>query len=186
MKLIMILISALIILNGCAPAREIPNDESASTNLSDNEETELLPNSPAVVYASEWSEISFISNFAKTSVGVGAHFTTSRNACGKDAYGAISLQAWNALATQANYLALNPPNGPDYCVPIPDNNIYLGRAGLSAEIKTDRGKFVLYENMGNEICSKIQDHLVSDHLLQAMSQVIEAADKEDCANGWGN
>ena len=180
----MILLFALILLNGCAPSRRFANEELPPT--SDGEDTGLSPQSAAVIYASDWSEISFISNYAKTSISVGAHFTTSRNACGKDAYGAIALQDWNTIALQSNYLVQNPPTGPDYCVPIPDNNLYLGRAGISAEMKTSYGKIILFENIGNEICSKIQDHAVSDTLLQAISHVIETADKEDCPNGWGS
>ena len=161
------------------PTKNIPPPQA------DNNEG-LAPNSPNITYASGWSEIDITANMAKTKVTVGAHFGTSRNACGKDAYGAIELATWNSLAKNANLAIQNEPRALDYCVPIPDDNIYLNRGGLSVEVKTPTGNRALYDIKNGEICSTVQDDATSQALLDAINQVIEAADKEDCPNGWGS
>src|SRR5690242_4977350 len=65
-------------------------------------EPDLNPVSPNVVYADGWNEIVIVANSAKTRVGVGAHLTTNRNKCGRDAYSSIELAEWNDIAKNTN------------------------------------------------------------------------------------
>src|SRR4051812_8057937 len=73
------------------------------------------PESQIVTSAKGWSNIVITANMAKTDVGAGAHFATTRNACGKDAYGALSLESWNNLAKNANLSVQGLTRDPDYC-----------------------------------------------------------------------
>ncbi len=146
----------------------------------------LTPLSPSITYASGWSMMTITANYAKTVVDVGAHFNTSRNACGKDAYGAIGLEAWNKISLNTNTAIKDGLTLTDYCVPLPEDNIYLARIGINVEVKLERRTETLYEIKDGQICSSIRNHQVSDELLNALTQVIIDADKEDCPNGWGS
>jgi len=161
---------------------------------------ELSPTSPKVVYALGWASIEINANYAKTIVSIGSHFTTNRNACGKDAYGAIELDTWNSLAKNANLALQQPPREDTYCVD-PPTDTYKYMDG-TVEIKTisqDSGSSgndvnnehglksrALFEVKDGQICSTIADKAVSDALLAAINKIIVIADKEDCPNGWGS
>lgn len=172
----------LIGTQGCNSGHE---NSAAPPPSSNTEHPDNHQNAPEIVFATGWAAMVITANLAKTEVGVGAHFTTTRNACGKDAYGALSLEDWNNFATQANIAVQGLSQDPDYCVPLPEDD-YLTRGGLSVDIKLPHETRTLYEVRGDQICSSIQNHQASDALLKAISNVISAADKEDCPNGWGS
>jgi hypothetical protein len=72
-------------------------------------------------YAEGWSEIVIIANYARTTVTPAAHFATSRNGCGKEEYGAIGLEDWNALAKTINSAVLADLLTEETCFPMPDD-----------------------------------------------------------------
>jgi len=150
------------------------------------EEEELTPISSQVSYAVGWTEMIITANYAKTTVTTGAHFGTSRNACGKDAYGAIQLEVWNSLADNVNLAIEQEPSREEHCVSIPEDNLYLNRTGLTVDLKMDNGNRSLFEIKDGQICTAIKDHDASKALIEAINSVIIAADKEECPNGWGS
>jgi hypothetical protein len=83
--------------------------------------TGSTPAASTLVYADGWSDLTIIANQAKTEVSPGGHFSTSRNACGKEAYGAIDLAEWNAIAQGANAAVAAHPLAEETCFPLPDS-----------------------------------------------------------------
>jgi len=131
-----------------------------------------------------WTELSWIANSAKTRISTGGHFTTSRNACGKEAYGGVELEAWNKMTTALNLAVQKEPLREDYCVSIPETPPYMDGA---VDVKIAGGTLrTIYQLKGDQICSTVQDSKISDDLLSAITRIIAAADKEDCPNGWGS
>lgn len=149
------------------------------------QETGLPAVSPDVVYAKDWSELVIQANFAKTTLTPGAHFLTTRNACGREVYGTVDLETWNGVAKYSNLAIQDPPSQTDYCVkaPMDSNEKYMD--GI-VEIQLAHEKRTLLELKNDEICSTIADHKVADELLKYINKVIMAADKEECPNGWGS
>lgn len=168
----------MLILSGCN------SESSQSVNPNQEQDGGLSPTSPELVYSSGWTEMVIRANSAKTTVDPGAHFATNRNACGKDAYGAIDLEDWNALAKYTN-LAIEGESRPeDHCVDPPaEANKYMDG---TVEVKTPSGIKVLFEVKDWQICTRIKDAQVSDTLLKTIEKIILQADKEDCPNGWGS
>src|SRR5690242_5065026 len=83
-------------------------------------EEELTPTSNDVTYSSGWTEAVIVANSAKTTVDIGAHFSTTRNACGREAYGPIDLVIWNKFALNTNLAALKiQSGGTPYCTAPP-------------------------------------------------------------------
>jgi hypothetical protein len=168
---------------GCG-SPENKNNALHKQNDTPPDAEELSPTSSNVVYADHWSDITITANYAKTVVDVGAHFITSRNACGKDAYGAIELELWNTISKNANLATSTPPRQEDLCID-PPTDTYKYMDG-TVEIKIDDKKETLYEFKGGQICSRIQDPEINKKLIDSINQIIQLADKEDCPNGWGS
>lgn len=144
----------------------------------------LPATSPNVIYATGWSVMIIHANYAKTTIDSGAHLTTDRNACGKDAYAAIALDEWNNFSKNVNLAIQKPPVQDEYCVS-PPTDTYKYMDG-SVKITTDHGERLLYETVDYQICSTISDHKLSDTLLALINQLILDADKTNCPNGWGS
>ncbi len=185
-KLLLILIFLTLI--GCNGGSErtvnpsVPDPVPPHDTGEDN--TDLNPTSPQVTYASKWTSVTLLANSAKTIIDSLGHFSTNRNACGKDAYGSIALEVWNPLAKNLNLAIEKDPPYNDYCIPIPEtNNKYMDG---TVEIKMEQGNRKLYELRDNQICSTIADPQVSDILFGIINKLIIIADKEDCPNGWGS
>ena len=146
-------------------------------------EITLTPVSKNIIYAIGWSDLLINANYAKTTVTVAAHFSTTRNACGKEAYGPIEMDAWNDLATHMNAAIKAGPSRNEYCVAAPLDGKYMDG---TVEVKVNGATRTLYEFKDWQICSTIEDHKTSDALLALLNQLIILADKEDCPNGWGS
>ncbi len=169
--------------------REYPqNMNYAGEDLPENTPIDLTPYSPAVVYADGWRDAVIMANFAKTTVDVGAHFATSRNACGKDAFGAIDLATWNQFSKSLNSALKMPARTEDqyYCVSPPMDTSKWLDGTLEVNLPPPQKSRILYELRDGQICSSIQDKAVSDVLLEVVQKIIVAADREDCPNGWGS
>jgi hypothetical protein len=180
-KLIPTLILILLLM-ACGPGN---SRRSNGQNLPPDFE-ELSPTSSRVVYPDGWEEITINANWAKTLVNTTAHFTTSRNACGKDAYGAFDLETWNNLSKDLNAMLKMPRLQEDFCVDPPETPDYKFMDG-SVELKPDNSnvKQTVFEYKDGRICSRIKDPKLSNKLLNLIQKVIIMADKEDCTNGWG-
>jgi hypothetical protein len=140
--------------------------------------------SDQVVYAEGWSEALIQANYAKTVIDTTGHFSTTRNACGKDAFGVLSVEDWNLFAKSLNEISKEGLSSNEYCVPAPEDVSRFMDGEV--ELKLDQGKKTLYQYKSYEICSNIQNHQVSDQLLQVINKIIAHADQEDCPNGWGS
>ncbi len=176
-----------LILTGCATdenKNHAPGELPAQSTPPAPPVDELTPISPNVVYSTGWGEMTVNANYAKTTITLGAHFATNRNACGKDAYGSIDLELWNALAKNTNLAIQGGTRTEMNCVD-PPTETYKFMDG-TVEVKLAQGTRTLYELKNGQICSSIQDKVVSDALLRAINQLIVVADKEDCPNGWGS
>jgi hypothetical protein len=201
MKKLNLLLILGFIVSGCAEKREstqvVPpsNDSPATTPAAPNQparedHSNLPPPPPEAVLATGWVEIVINANSARTTVTNVAHFSTTRNACGKDAYGVINLDVWNSLTKSLNDVSKVDPNAPsalasgtNYCVPIPETYPYMND---TVEVKSEQGKKLLYENKDGQICSAVADPQVSNALLADIQKIILLADKEECPNGWGS
>jgi hypothetical protein len=127
-----------------------------------------------------------VANQAKTDVDSSAHFDTSRNACGREADGALAAQLWNQLANDVNLILLVPPL-PDRtpnCMDIPDGNRMDGTVDVYND-KVKREVF-FYRAGDSQVCSTIQNTQLAMDMLNALTQLVTLADKEDCPNGWGH
>ncbi len=142
--------------------------------------------------AEGWSQLIMIANYAKTTLDSMAHFNTSRNACGKDAYGAIqSSELWNQMVEYINAAIQAQPRSEAYCTPnsqeLDANGYYKKSMDGNVEIKlADGSKRQLFETRGSDICTLIQDPALAKGLLSVLNQLVLIADKEDCPHGWGS
>jgi hypothetical protein len=185
---ILITFTFLNLLTSCGPKSTINFQPVPLENFPSEEE--LMPYSSQVVYAKNWSEIIIHANFAKTTITIGAHFSTTRNACGRDAYGAIPLQAWNKLAQSINQ-AVSTPLGEEYCMPeaqeLDSQGYYKKHVDGSVEIKLDDKKtLVLFLVRDGQICTHLKDHALAETLHQGLNNQVAQADREECPNGWGS
>lgn len=146
------------------------------------------PNTPDVpsVKAIGWDSMVIHANWAKTDVTTGAHFATSRNACGKPAYGAIDGALWNTLATQMNAALKLATLETETCVDTVYTTDNKSMDGTVDVILSTTGKKTFLESKGSQICHKISDPQVATDLIASIQTIIVQADKEDCPNGWGS
>ena len=174
----------LFLILGCGLHSNKENPYLDSSNQGSNSAVELNPTSPDIVYSEGWNELIIRANSAKTTIDTYAHFKTDRNACGRDAYGAIHLDDWNNLAKGVNFSIEKGPANSWHCVPTPqeDRKYMDGTVEISAGGK----KRILYQIMDGLICSSVGDPFTSNLLLSAINNIIIIADKEDCPNGWGS
>lgn len=139
-----------------------------------------------------WTQLIMFANSAKTTIDTMAHFNTNRNACGKDAYGVIRpSDLWNKLIKYTNLAIKNPPRTEEYCTSthqeLDSNGYYKKYMDGSVQAVVDGGtKRTLFEQKGSDICTTIDDPLVSNTLFTILNQIVLIADKEDCPNGWGS
>lgn len=166
--------TATITLGGCAP------DPSPYRN-SAQEAAPPAPD-PTISYAEGWNSLLITANFAKTSADTAGHYSTSRNACGKDADGAMDIAAWNRFAKAMNAAlaarALTEPR----CSALQAVSKFDG----TAEAQLPNGKRLLLEVRGMDLCSTVDDAELTRELFEAVSSVVDLADKEECPNGWGS
>jgi len=47
-------------------------------------------------------------------------------------------------------------------------------------------KRALFETKGDQICTTIKDQQLAQQLIQNIGKLVDTADKQDCANGWGH
>jgi hypothetical protein len=47
-------------------------------------------------------------------------------------------------------------------------------------------KRALFETKGDQICTTIQNQQLAAQLIQNIGKLVDTADKQDCANGWGH
>ncbi|NBU21076.1 hypothetical protein EBS43_06655, partial [bacterium] len=111
-------------------------------------------------------------------------------ACGRDAYGAIPLQAWNKLAQSINQ-AVSTLLGEEYCMPeaqeLDSQGYYKKHVDSSVEIKLDDKKtLVLFLVRDGQICTHLKDHALAETLHQGLNNQVAQADREECPNGWGS
>ena len=178
-----------ILLAGCGSPntnKGLPEKEKKQELPADED---LFPISKSILHAEGWEKLTIKANSAKTEVNTTAHFNTDRNACGKNAYGSMNKMSWEILTQGLNdavvQMAAQPrtPLAPEYCVDRPDTvEKFLDE---SATLKLERGEILLFEVKDGQICTKIQNKKLSNDLLNAITDVILLADKEDCANGYG-
>lgn len=187
LKTLFIISSLAALLNACANPSPLGLSDPEPTTAPDEE---LTPYSNEVTYARKWSEIILHANFAKTIITLGAHLSTSRNACGRDAYGAIPLEEWNTLAQAANS-AVDSPLGPETCFEEAqelDQNGYIKKhVDGSVQIKLENQQTLdLFYAQEGQICTHLKDRTLAQHLLHQLDQEVIRADREDCPNGWGS
>ena len=172
----------LLALSGCgpsaAPTQPAPAPDSGSAGAA-------APGPPAAESAVGWQKTSTIANWAKTSVDNTGHFVTSRNACGRPADGALALEKWNSLVMAVNTALTLTPLSESKCVDIPRQSKMDGLAEAQVGDR-DTDKRQLIDARGYQLCSKIPDPQLVISIFKGMSAVVEAADKEECPNGWGS
>ena len=187
MTWIFCILSILTLTVACGTA---PSPQDLSDSSENTADEELSPYSPQVIYATQWSEVMIQSNFAKTTISVGAHFSTTRNACGRDAYGAIPLNSWNELAEALNQ-AVNTSLSEEYCMPEAqelDQNGYIKKhIDGSVQIKLESKKMLeLFQAKDGMICTQLQDRKLAEKLHRSLNTQVIRADQEDCPHGWGS
>lgn len=171
-------LSALsIIATGCV------SKSDSQVNASDQPVPAASPSAPVANYAVGWNQVLIMANYAKTTVDRIGHWATTRNACGKDADGAIELQFWNQLADSVNKAIAAEPLAEARCTPLPADTKMDGSAEVGLE---QHGIRTLLDVRGDEICTTIKDEQVASKLIEVISKIVEMADKEDCPNGWGS
>lgn len=156
----------------------------SGSNTTDDVNTPTAQNSPAptAVIADGWTSINIQANYAKTTVDSFAHWVTNRNACGKDADGALELELWNRLVTAVNHAVTHPSLADARC----QANDAQSKMDGTAEVTLTQGKRILIEARdSSEICTYLNDETQSKQLIDAINEIILIADKEDCPFGWG-
>jgi hypothetical protein len=242
-----------------------------------NQDDTAHPPGPAAIYAQGWLTIETVANSADTKLDSLGHFDTSRNACGREAYGNIDVDLWNQISDQTNKAFLSPSVADDTtnCFPRPDGNKMDGTVDLlidpsyspspgpapaahlmAFETSDDRShtpdptptqddpnpvvtedpvptptptifptviptvhptftptptstpthtptstpthtpsatpspsptpKRALFELRGDQVCTTIKDQQLAAQLLTNIGKLLDTADKQDCANGWGH
>ncbi|OFZ53793.1 MAG: hypothetical protein A2428_02655 [Bdellovibrionales bacterium RIFOXYC1_FULL_54_43] len=184
LSLLLPILISFAILPACDSAPlETGSEAPTATDLDTGEEPATVP----MAFANGWTEITMIANYAKTVMDSVGHFTTSRNACGKEDAGAIDLGLWNSLAAASNQavvVELLPSSG-EYCLPHPEG--LVKRMDGTAEVTLANGsKRTLFETRGYEACTTISDRQVATELLNSLNKMVSVADLEGCPNGWGS
>jgi hypothetical protein len=176
---------AMLFAVGCGsqPSQPAQPTPDANDPAPVNDQRNGPPAPPEATVAKGWSELIINANSAKTTVSPFGHFATTRNACGKDAFGVVVLADWNSLAKNLNLAVEGTPAPQEYCVAIPESYPYMND---SVQVKLERETRTLYELKNGQICSNIQDHATADALLADVQKMILVADKEECPNGWGS
>lgn len=144
------------------------------------------PQGGSLTQPAGWYKIALQANSAKTLMDNAGHFTTDRNACGRSAAGALSLDTWNRLAQSVNRAAaelvkpsaLREPG----CVTIENP----GKMDGTAELFLDGSKKILLQMRGYDACTSIPDPALAREVYKAIELLVLAADKEDCPYGWGS
>ena len=180
-------LSVMMILNlGCNDSSSSAPPPPADPNTNnDNAAITPPPVQAEFVDAKNWDSLNLLANFAKTQIDTAAHFVTTRNACGKDAMGSVTISTWNIIATDVNAaIVLEPLKDENlFCIPFPDSMKMDGTLDVAL---TGGKKREIYSNRGGQICSTISNPQLSNELLNAINQVVVAADREDCPNGFGH
>jgi hypothetical protein len=145
--------------------------------------TGLDPTSSNVTYAKDWTDLQIDANFAHTSMDNAGHFTSSRNACGKRADGVISLADWNQIAGALNTAVSKPPLASEQCVDITQDFNTFKMDGTAAVTLANGTKRQILEVKGSQT---IGDPQAATALVTLVNQIVVAADKQDCPNGWGS
>ena len=173
----------LLALSACgqsaSPAPQAPAPDSGAAAGA------AAPSAVGAENAVGWQKISTIANWAKTSVDTTGHFITSRNACGRPADGALALEKWNSLVTSVNTALTLTPLSENKCVDMPRQSKMDGLAEVQTGDR-ESDKRPLIDARGYQLCSKIPDPQLVINIFEGMSAVVEAADKEECPNGWGS
>lgn len=167
---------------GCGKQNSNPSLSGPSQVIETGED--LTPYSEKDVYAQGWEGVVIDAYWAKTTVTPSAHFITNRNACGKDAYGAIDLETWNHFAANLNQIIAMNPSETETCVDPPTEAVKFMNGTVEVNLENKRKK-ILFEFKDWQICHKIKDLKVATETLNLVNQLIITADKEDCPNGWG-
>lgn len=140
------------------------------------------PNESAMATATGWSELKLQANFAKTTLDAMGHFETTRNACGKDAFGVLELEPWNRLVGTLNQVATETLLTEPRCAPTEN---YSKMDGV-AELVTPEGKRTIVDASGWQLCTYIRDPAFAQKVFEILEYVVLSADKEECPNGWGS
>lgn len=178
--------TVIIMAAGCNKAvTSTPGPAPMPSSTSPPADTNPATQPTQVLYASGWQEITILANWAMTKVDAAAHFSTSRNGCGKEEYGAIDLALWNKIADGANNLSKTEPlpQSDEYCIPIFDGNKMDGTVEL---ILTPALKKPLFEARYDKICTTIANKELAENFLHIINEIVIMADKEGCPNGWGS
>jgi hypothetical protein len=260
----------------------------ADSPTQDANQDDAHPPGPAAIYAQGWLTIDMTANSAETKLDSLGHFDTSRNACGREAYGNLDVDLWNQISDQTNKAFLSPSvSAENNCFPRPDGNKMDGTVDLlvdpsytpapgqpapppAAALMTAFTTFdnnrhtpdptptptptnddpdpvvtetpiptptiipttvptiipttiptitptvtptthptitptstpthtpaaspspsptpkrALFESRGDQICTTIKDQQLAAQLIQSIGKLVDDADKQDCANGWGH
>jgi hypothetical protein len=185
----------LLFSTGCGTQSKAPMNIQSKGNNSTNQHSEVPPADPdseglpqtsdAVVDPSGWSEVIIDANSARTKLDFLGHFKTSRNACGKEAYGVMELEDWNALATQSNLAIQSGLSQSESCIDVQDYTSKFMDGLVTYKLTSGETK-TLFTYRDSQICSNLQDKEISAKLLQLIEKLILLADKQECPNGWGS
>jgi hypothetical protein len=138
----------------------------------------IASESPDVIYAKGWMDLTINAWSADAVVGTTAHFTTTSNRCTKKAEGAFDLPTWNDLSTTLNKLATLTLLTTPKCSDSPDgSNFYNNGTAvlrLSATVKR-----TIYEYKNHEICSYVPDAALSASLMGIIEKVIKVSQNTD-------
>lgn len=178
---------------------EVPSETSPKKKTSREVDREMdpgLPNlSDKVKYVDGWREVVIhgidVQGYkAKVTVSVMAHYLTTRNACNREAYGALSLEDWNQFADAINSVTQGPPPGKKRCISVPspmvdtiDETMDIVLSDEGAKRLNKPKSIRLFEFDAEEwgICTTIPDPALSDRLLALAKRVMLVAHTEDCA-----
>ena len=187
-----LLVFTVILNTGCMA--DDPSLQNAAANTPPIPRATPTAEPDPIIMPEGWTEVTITANSARTRISTGAHFTTTRNACGHEAYGGIEFEEWNKFAKSLNAAVQKESYRNEYCVALPDptpEGMMPPYMDGTVDVKTTEGLtrtiYVLRRDQtGDQICSTIKDAKTSDKMLSAIHKIIAAADKEDCPNGWGS
>ena len=136
--------------------------------------------------AAGWREVEIQANWAKTKIDFTGHFTTDRNACGRDAMGVMTLEFWNGFTPKVNAALKDPVSTEKLCIETPQH-YKIWQYSDSVIIRMDDGssKKLFEIDRSQEICTYFTNRAVLMGFLDALNDAVVLSDKEDADCGWG-
>lgn len=147
--------------------------------------------SSEIIYAEDWTELTFDANSAKSRVNTMGHYHTDKNICQKPGDGVFTVAAWNRLVVDLNQVVTAGDLSTPRCWDSPNGSKFYNK-GL-AELTLSRSltpgaaatvsKKKLFEYKNGQICTTIANAALADSLMEQVEmtlKLIDRADAQEC------